>query len=302
MGTNMTESLQRAYDLIEAGDLEYARNILRPIVETDKDNPDGWWLYAHAVNDLETARLALNNVLRIDREYPQAYDLLKKLEEQSARTQAPADTNAEPAFVTSASPDLPGKNSGETLQPGISTVDEGESIADSQVELEGTPEPLYRRPLFFVPIIGLLLLAALAVVILKPFASNMPAIPTSMIEGGIGQLVDTSLDPLYSALSQFRVPDGGIGIITTELGRSGMADVCTRPGIELRETLSKVMNALAKEHRVYESLVDAIGARMLDCGIGKILLAINVPVSDAKSFADGSLSEGDFQGRWRAIR
>lgn len=84
--------LARAYDLIEADDLEKARVILDSYLETHRNDADGWWLYAHAVADPMEAQNALRNVLRIDPDYPGAKDLLSESEQILTPTTTAAAT------------------------------------------------------------------------------------------------------------------------------------------------------------------------------------------------------------------
>lgn len=83
--------LQRAYELIEADSLSDARTILEKIVAADRNNADAWWLLAHAVDNPDEARNALNNVLRIDTAYPGAQTLVNTLQSATpGKTVAPA--------------------------------------------------------------------------------------------------------------------------------------------------------------------------------------------------------------------
>lgn len=72
--------LQRAYELIETDSLSDARTILEQIVASDRNNADAWWMLAHAVDNPDEARNALNNVLRIDSAYPGAQTLFNTLQ------------------------------------------------------------------------------------------------------------------------------------------------------------------------------------------------------------------------------
>jgi thioredoxin-like negative regulator of GroEL len=74
------EALEQAYELIEADKLAEAEAILKPILGREPDNVDAWWLYAHAVTDPETARMALNQVLNLDNNYEGAQELLQQLD------------------------------------------------------------------------------------------------------------------------------------------------------------------------------------------------------------------------------
>lgn len=76
------QTLSQAYELIETGNPEEAEQLVQPLTIHDKDNPDVWWVYAHAVSDPEKARQALNKVLQLDHSYPGARDLLDTLETQ----------------------------------------------------------------------------------------------------------------------------------------------------------------------------------------------------------------------------
>ena len=67
--------LQRAYELIEDNELEQARALLTPLLETDVDNPSLWWVYAHALRERSLGQMALERVLALDPEYPGAAEL-----------------------------------------------------------------------------------------------------------------------------------------------------------------------------------------------------------------------------------
>ncbi|HYO89740.1 MAG TPA: hypothetical protein VER79_13915 [Candidatus Limnocylindrales bacterium] len=74
--------LQRAYELVEAGQADEARSLVESVLESEQANPDAWWIYAHAVEDPMRARQALDQVLALDPQYPGAADLSDVLEEQ----------------------------------------------------------------------------------------------------------------------------------------------------------------------------------------------------------------------------
>ncbi len=89
--------LEQAYKLIQQENLDGAIAILRPIVESQPNNADAWWLLANAVSEPKEAYEALNNVIRLKPKHAEARDLLNKLTEQF-----PALASAEPTgFGTS---------------------------------------------------------------------------------------------------------------------------------------------------------------------------------------------------------
>lgn len=59
------QQLKDAYELIRSGRTQEAIQLLEPILRTDPNNRDAWWLMANATNDPDTKRQALNQVLRL---------------------------------------------------------------------------------------------------------------------------------------------------------------------------------------------------------------------------------------------
>jgi hypothetical protein len=82
MSDSNSAVLQRAYELIEAGQADEARFLLESVLEDEQTNPDAWWIYAHAVEDPVRARQALDQVLALDPDYPGAAELSDVLEAQ----------------------------------------------------------------------------------------------------------------------------------------------------------------------------------------------------------------------------
>jgi hypothetical protein len=310
MNTNQGDALTKAYEMIEADKLDDAKAILRPILETDRDNPDAWWLYAHAVTDSETARIALNNVLRIDSEYPEAAGLLKTLEEKSPSDQV-MDSQQEPSFLPAVPASLPDLPKTEGFLDDIDLSDDFKDKSPS--------EPVFKRPAFLIGMIAVLLILAIIIVVVRPFGGSAPA--SNIISGNQATLPPstasdiTPLAPtlgaqsvgepftaLRSTLASFTLADNGINITNTSLGNTILVSVCTTAGRELRALLPQVMDALAKANGSFPTGADAVAVRMTDCQTKENLLTIGVPVSDTAAYTNGSLSEQDFQARWKPIQ
>lgn len=85
-GRCMSESIQStltsAFEMIELGHPDRAVTVLQPLLTQAADNPDVWWVYAHAVSDPQVAHAALTRVLRLEPGYPEAVTLLRRLEKQ----------------------------------------------------------------------------------------------------------------------------------------------------------------------------------------------------------------------------
>lgn len=76
----ISQVLTDAFNLIEADQLQEARNILQPLRATEQNNPDFWWVYAHAVEDPQQAQDALDRLTELDPGYPGAADLIAQLQ------------------------------------------------------------------------------------------------------------------------------------------------------------------------------------------------------------------------------
>ncbi|MBL8161888.1 MAG: tetratricopeptide repeat protein [Anaerolineae bacterium] len=327
MSAQSSDLLTHAYDLIEADKLDEAAAILKPILETEKDNPDVWWLYSHAVRDVETARLALNNVLRLDSSYPEAAELLRELDDQSPAAIGDGG-NGEPAFLPGIAPirpkELPGLSSSKTSSDDDDDLDDDEFPDDEDEEREG----LSRWGILAAGIIGLLLIAALVYVVARPFSgpstlSNVTAtasIPTLSVADS--QSLPTEVPPtlestlqtdvpvesgssvsfdadLRSAMSSFTIPSDGIAVTQTSLGQTLLVSVCTSAGTPLREAMPASMVALARANALYATeAVDAIGVRMIDCATNAPLRSIGTALANATGLTDGSLSDREFQSTW----
>lgn len=83
MSDDILSKLNQAFDHVEAGRLDDAIDILKPVLDAAPDNADAWWIYLHAVSDPVEARRALQNVIRIAPDYPGATEMLRVLNVQS---------------------------------------------------------------------------------------------------------------------------------------------------------------------------------------------------------------------------
>lgn len=297
---NADQALDRVFELIEADKLDDARAALKPILETNRDNPDAWWLYAHAVTDIETARLALTNVLRLDSQYPEAAELLSKIQAHPAiRPLSAHDNDSEPSFLPASPSTLPGM--GDTDEPDLDRDETTRSRSGTNM--------------LVLVLIAVVIVIALIIVVVRPFAPSTPA-ATSVVQNptavsGTGEnTAPTSesqtasggdFEGLRPALSAYDVPDNGLNVKSTNLGNTLVVDICTKAGPELRTALPAVMDVLSGQNSIYAGKVDAVGVQMLDCTSNTPLLVIGVPASDATAYAANSITKTDFQAKWKPI-
>jgi hypothetical protein len=302
------QSLSRAYELIEAGQLLEARTILEPLLETDRDNPDVWWLYAHAVDDADDARVALANVLRLAPEYPGATALMNDLERAYGEAAAPASAAVD------------------------DFLEEDDFVLDEEEAVEETDTTSSRRR---ATILRLLLIAATVVLIIVAFVVLRPFLvvdepeedPTPTAEElieeptfapGVGMLpeetdepdlieieLDNGVEPqlvttIIDALEGFELARGVGEFRDTNLGATLLFAVCSERGEGLRGTLNEIMPILAENALSVIDDIDAIGVELIDCDTETVINVIAVPLEDAVAFSGGELTDTEFRSRWLA--
>ncbi len=193
MNDDTNQVLTRAYDLIESEHLDEAKSLLDPILEREGDNADAWWLYAHAVSDVETARRALQNVLRIDPDYPEADDLLKMLED--SLTPAPSalrpiqrlDTSRPPV----APPDLP-----PTLPEKVDETWDFEEVAEGKPAARRLLTP--RQLVILIPILVVVLVGGLLLILNSANTTTTTTLPspTALGQAAVPTLPVTDFTPI----------------------------------------------------------------------------------------------------------
>lgn len=85
--TPPVERLLDAIDLIEAGDKESARPILRGLIRENSDFEDAWLWMSVAVDSTDQSIVSLENVLRINPHNARAAKALFRLRQRDVRTE-----------------------------------------------------------------------------------------------------------------------------------------------------------------------------------------------------------------------
>jgi len=179
-----SDSLSKAYQLIEVDELAAARAVLEPILASDASNVDAWWLYAHAVTDTFAARKALDEVIRLDPHYPGALELMGQLEVVSR-----SDAETEPLPVA----DMTELDLEPDFDEGQFDDEEEEApviapVTDLRDSIGGSPRRSWVPIAALVAIVAVVLLAA--ILLLQPAApdggNDVVAVPSPTVELGIG--------------------------------------------------------------------------------------------------------------------
>jgi tetratricopeptide (TPR) repeat protein len=311
MTNSIDYTLAQIYDLIESNDLEQARALLKTLIETDRDNPDVWWLYAHAVTDAETARLALNSVLHLDPDYPQVKDLLSRLNSRIGADETGIGSTGEPTFLTPTPLPLlrqpqtvPLLSEVKSIQPSNTPTSYPDSVAT-----ETSSKPFYQRPgcLLIAGLLAAIVLSIVGILRLQDQLIVTPGLPTdtgSTIEATSEtmQPLPADLENILQGFSSFTVQNDGIAYEQTSLGQTTVVRICTVPGLEMRAALMNGMETLAQQSiNIDPSSNQALAVQLWDCSSEVLLRYIAVPFSVAKAYTGGDLNKADFEASWVPI-
>lgn len=286
-----TESqMMRAYELIEAGRLDDARSILSPILAANKNNPDAWWIYAHAVTDPLTAKDALDNVLRLDPEYPGARELHDQVigqiggKGEFAPTPKPAPTVV-PKPLTSSD------------EPSFTSLESDDLEEDEGINL---PRVLLIAAVFIlIAVVGILLANQ----------SNQPVQPTEVVDAtatlpSIAPQAVFTDEPTAEAMpTAFEgLPIRMTDAITLE-GSTAYLNACgTVANISaLRPLVEQLKLAVAGALDQFPADAETIGIRVADCASDTPYVVITTTRESVAAYVNGTLTDTEFSARWRAV-
>lgn len=301
--------LQEAFELIEKGDLNNARQLLNPLRNRMQNDPDFWWVYAHAVETQDEGREAIQQLRQLDNAYPG----LETLERRLDTVPRPKMLPPSPASI----PDLPGDD-----------FDDDFDFTDDEKEPSSNRVRNIVIALVAVAVIVLFAILALprlvapsseptAVANLNPSAE--PIIPTvatdemteeatiestplpteisldveatSEVAVEATEVSAQSTSDLLSAdLSAFQVPDGGIQLGATALGESVIIDLCTTLGPASTTAIVGIIDTIASADLAIPNNTQALVFSVKDCVSDIALIVLGLDVSDVTSYIGGDTS------------
>lgn len=325
MSDTASPELMRAYRLIEEEDLEQARTLLDSYLERNSNNPDAWWLYAHAVTDPAQAQDALRSVLRLNPNYPGAKALLAESETAlSARTALPRLTpqRIEPV----------GRDRVPDFLDQIDDDDDFDTSDDDYVAAPissaDTRKPGGTRRLLFilVPILIAVIVLGIVIALVNNFGNRPTVTPTSIAV--IATDVPDSENPseptqeavLTTAEATADVTEENIGDPSstlgtafaeyevqsvneeeTSLGDTLIVAICNDLTRGLPTTTLSALDILAQESANLSN--QHLAVRVLDCENGNTpLRTVGVSLEDAQDFSAGVITATEFRSRLLPLR
>jgi hypothetical protein len=290
------QQLMRAYELIEAGNLEQAKTLLMPVLASDKNNADAWWIYAHAVSDPQTAKEALDNVLRIDRDYPGARELRDQLANQLVDrvtgTQLPPAKSPNPA---------------SSLSTPTGTSAPARAAIDDEEEDDGGFNVLrillIAAVFVIIAVVGIVLAQnAQTPTVIVDSTSAVPTLDSGAqaADGSIPEQIvpNDSTGVLDAALVESGASPFGAGTIVS--GSAASVEICNAPGAVIGRQVNSLKLALGRASAALEPAIQQLIIRVYDCvdGGGVLRTQIATDTTTADAFANGALSATEFADRW----
>lgn len=332
MSEDINQSLAKAFELIEADEHDRALEIVKPIVESQPDNADAWWIYVHAVSDEEQAQQGLNRLRELDPSYPglneieRGADLDDDLDDldfdrdfddfdddfPDPQTQNQQDEQSKggrarllrfliPVFVVIVviALILVLLNGGNGDDDDDSTVVNAPTVAptaniivpDSTEDItpteddEATEEPTEDDEATEEPTED--------VAPTEVDASNTATVDAQGVAVFDPDVVfrdfDLAEDPLQGRQS-------------SDLGETVVVSICDDPSSDsTRDVADRALLTLAEQELEFESDLDAVAIRIVDCDTDVAINVIGVELADLVAVTSGELSESDFRQSWQAV-
>lgn len=312
-GESIDQQLEKAHEELENGNRDEAVAILKPILATDAENVDAWWLYAHAVDDPETARMALNTVLRIDSNYPEAAELLGTLETQYPTAQ-PDTQSVQPPVSLPGLPEDEDIADSDEYSEFVDNLDQEFELGDEDFDdaTEEAPAETRRKfPLLATALIALLLVVVVVLLLLfAPRDAQAPAATETVVadvpptaDAAALSISDETANVVTTALQAYDVPENdAVRLQNTSLGNTLIAGICSpSTSRDIQENIDAPMSDFANAvAELDEVSADAIGLAMTNCETDTVSRVIAVRIDDARAFANGTIDESTFSALWRA--
>lgn len=215
---NAAQVLQQAHDLIEAGDYQAARQILDAVRSSNENNPDFWWVYAHAVDDATEGKAAIERVRQLAPNYA-------GLESLVAGSPSPVSTI-------------------KPLRPLAPPPPMATKAASEEDEFGDTEEESEKKPNRMMPILGGMLLVLLIAIVLIMVLNMANNINNQVVTPERTPIVDNFATPLV-ATSDSQAID-----LTETTLPSEEAPIATEEVVETEVVETEVLATATEEEAV----------------------------------------------------
>lgn len=328
---NAAPQLQEAYDLIESGDLQSARQLLDDIRSDNENNPDFWWIYAHAIQDESDGIAALDRVRQLAPNYSGLQNLSEKIGVSSPQPQTiqslrpttapPSTADVQEFYEEDDDFDVETSDrSGNGLMPflmiaGITIVvivaglffvsslfnqDNGEGTATDVASsiTDNSPVPI-------IPTLDSSSVNEIATntIEAEPTATDEPptVVPTDTDEPAteIPTEEPENTDPfadIYSALENSGVPEDGIVFDSTNsFGDTYLVTTCSVPGPVATQSILNIMDELESVADNLDESAEGFAFAITDCSTNTLRLTLGFDRATADSYWSGDITQVELQ-------
>ncbi|RMG69820.1 MAG: tetratricopeptide repeat protein, partial [Chloroflexi bacterium] len=280
----MNDTLTKAYELIESEQMSQAREILESFLAHERNNADAWWLYAHAVPNIDEAQTALANVKRIAPNYPGVDELIEQMNVRLAQIGEGAQIQQFDSYPT--------EIEDEAFEPDFDDLDapnDDFDFEDDELEPEIVERAPWTRYLVYVLILVLVLFAGFILLFGRGNDDNDENTSTNVVNT-TPPFTETTEEPFVASsasflenLSQnFELASSDIELKQTQLGETAFVVFCS--DVEaFRQVITDAVIAMGEVSANLDT--NAIGIRIIDCTTGEPLNTLVVETSVAQQYA-----------------
>jgi hypothetical protein len=295
MSSNLNNVLSQAYGLIEADQLEEAVALLKPILSEQPNNADAWWLYAHAVTNIDDARASLDTVLSIDPDYPEARKLLEMLDEASRGDFGNPlnDMSLQPIRTIPALPDE---------SPEFASVDESFSPVEKEFlsARDVREKPSTTIPWLRIAALALLFICALVAAFLLSQNLFAPGTATTATVVGMDRTGTAVVLDATDSVVETQVADAGLGNDPDKMTATAIVAAATAQvgGTDADATTASLIETATAETGALEAgATETAQAIATDAGGGSAQVATEEPAAtdEATPTREGFGGDADAQ-------
>ncbi len=307
MSDELDQALAQAHELIEDGQFEDAREILEPLLDAHPDNPDVWWVYSHAVEDPDEGRRALQNVSRLNPDYPGVQNIaldddipVEEREQQNSRRWLPLVAIVVIVLLIVLVFAVLGQSGGDDddEEPTPTTV---VAAATTEAVAMGTEEPTVAAATTEAAVVETEEPTAVTTEAAVVETEEPTAVTTEALVAETEEPTDAAEVAAASAMSAYELSAEGITISDTPvLGTTLVASICHNPTVPLRDAMESALLELAASVNPDTVEVDALGIRMVNCTSDNVFNLVGAYVDDIIAFNAGTITEAEFIDRWQA--
>jgi len=308
MSNQTTVALQDAFDLIEENQLAEAREILKPLLESEPNNPTVWWVYAHAVEDGDEGIRALDKVLELDPTYPDATELKSQISNTKIDNYDDLDFEEDSTKQKVESRQNPLRNILLiivvviiALFAGLFVLSQGGGGNDTPTEVANQPTTLPTADIQIITNTSATIESAEPTITVSSANNTETPIPTSEST----ELPDSAsyVDELLENLSNYNVTTDDISTSTTTLGETVIVRICAILGAESSIRLNDTMSTFVQIQTSLPESAEGVAVTLIDCNEPEsIARIIGVEKSILQSFANEEIELKDFQRQWQPLQ